>query len=56
MAGKRDPNDPRNTLYMHTIEIIDKVKPNLFVLENVKGILSFREKDGIKVIDKIIKN
>lgn len=54
MAGKRDVNDPRNQLYNYTIDIIKKVKPKVFCLENVKGILSYKEKDGIKVIDKII--
>lgn len=54
MAGKRDPNDERNQLYKHTIDVIAKVRPKLFVLENVKGILSFKESDGVLVIDKII--
>ncbi|SJZ49581.1 DNA cytosine methyltransferase [Mycoplasmopsis verecunda] len=54
MAGRRDPNDERNQLYKYTIDIIKKVEPKLFVLENVKGILSFRENDGVLVIDKII--
>lgn len=54
MAGKRNPNDHRNQLYKYTIDIIDRVKPKLFVLENVKGILSFKESDGNLVIDKIV--
>ena len=56
MAGKRDPNDPRNQLYKFTIDVINKTKPNIFVLENVKGILSFKESDGILVMKKIINN
>ncbi|QIW62481.1 DNA cytosine methyltransferase [Mycoplasmopsis gallinacea] len=55
MAGKRNPDDPRNQLYKYTIKVIEKVKPKYFVLENVKGILSFKEKDGSLVIDKIIE-
>ncbi|QBF34808.1 DNA cytosine methyltransferase [Mycoplasmopsis phocirhinis] len=54
MAGKRNPSDKRNQLYKYTIDVIRRVEPKLFVLENVKGILSFRENDGILVINKII--
>lgn len=53
LAGKRNPDDPRNQLYKYTIEIIDKVKPKIFLLENVKGILSM---ENGRVIDKIIKS
>ena len=55
LAGKRDRNDPRNQLYKYTIDVIKKTKPKMFCLENVKGILSFKESDGEKVIDKISK-
>jgi DNA (cytosine-5)-methyltransferase 1 len=55
MAGKRNPDDPRNQLYKYTIDIIKRVKPKIFVLENVKGILSFKERDGELVINKIQK-
>ena len=54
MAGKRSHEDDRNKLYLHTIEIIKNTNPNVFVLENVKGILSFKDEDGILIIDKII--
>lgn len=53
MAGKRCQDDPRNQLYKYTIKYIEELNPNYFVLENVKGILSFKEKDGILVIQKI---
>lgn len=56
MAGKRSQADPRNQLYKYTIDVIKRVKPIFFCLENVKGILSFKESDGIKVIEKIIEN
>ncbi|WP_322960890.1 DNA cytosine methyltransferase [Mycoplasmopsis cynos] len=54
MAGKRNPDDHRNQLYKYTIEVIERVNPRLFVLENVKGILSFKENDNELVINKII--
>lgn len=53
MAGKRSKDDPRNKLYEYTIDVIVKTQPKVFVLENVKGILSYKENDGIYVIDKI---
>jgi DNA (cytosine-5)-methyltransferase 1 len=31
-------DDHRNDLYLHVIEILTKTKPNLFLLENVRGI------------------
>ncbi|MCU9931689.1 DNA cytosine methyltransferase [Mycoplasmopsis felis] len=55
MAGKRSQEDDRNKLYLHTVDIIKNIKPEVFVLENVKGILSYKEYDGIKVTDKIIE-
>jgi len=33
-------DDPRNKLYKYYIEVINKVKPKFFVMENVKGMLS----------------
>ena len=54
MAGKRSSKDERNKLYLHTIEMIKNIEPNVFVLENVKGILSFKDEDEILIIDKII--
>lgn len=54
MAGKRSNDDPRNQLYKHTLKIIEYIQPKIFCLENVKGILSFKEKDGEYVINKIV--
>ncbi|UKS54439.1 DNA (cytosine-5-)-methyltransferase [Mycoplasma feriruminatoris] len=53
MAGKRSKSDQRNQLYKYTIDVISRLQPYGFVLENVKGILSYKEADGILVIDKI---
>ena len=36
-VGKRDINDDRNYLYLQYCRIVEKVKPEFFVLENVKG-------------------
>ncbi len=39
-VGKRDINDPRNQLYREYCRIVETVKPEFFVIENVKGLLT----------------
>ena len=39
-VGKRDINDDRNYLYLQYCRIVEKVQPDFFVLENVKGLLT----------------
>lgn len=50
MAGKRDINDPRNKLFKELLRVVKEINPPLFLMENVKGILSMQ--DG-KVINTI---
>lgn len=40
LAGKRDPNDPRARLFYEYIKIVERLDPYMFVMENVKGILT----------------
>ena len=40
VAGKRDPNDPRNRLFREFIRVVSEVKPWYVVMENVPGILT----------------
>jgi DNA (cytosine-5)-methyltransferase 1 len=47
-------NDPRNYLYKHYIEILEKLNPKIFVFENVTGLLSSKP-DGEKIFPLIIK-
>ena len=37
-VGTRDVNDPRNHLYKEYCRIVEKIKPDFFVIENVKGL------------------
>lgn len=37
-AGRRSPSDPRNELFKHHIKVVDLLKPELVLLENVQGI------------------
>ena len=57
MAGARIRNkntfieDPRNYLFLHYVNIVRIVRPKVFVLENVKGILS---KDNGAIFKEIV--
>jgi DNA (cytosine-5)-methyltransferase 1 len=55
MAGKRDKNDPRNTLFMEYVKYLDYFKPKAFIMENVMGMLSKKTENGEKVIDIIME-
>ncbi len=55
IAGKRDINDPRNSLFIEYCKYLDFFKPKAFIMENVMGILSMKTKKGTKVIDIIIE-
>lgn len=52
VAGKRDPNDPRNKLFYEFVRVVNELKPWYVVLENVPGILTM--KNG-KVKDTILR-
>jgi DNA (cytosine-5)-methyltransferase 1 len=43
VAGKRDPNDPRNQLFQEFIRIVSEVRPWYVVMENVPGILTLKK-------------
>jgi len=55
IAGKRDKNDPRNTLFMEYVKYLDYFKPKAFIMENVIGMLSKKTDAGEKVIDIIME-
>jgi DNA (cytosine-5)-methyltransferase 1 len=42
IAGLRNPEDPRGRLFEEFVEIVEKLQPKLFVMENVKGILTMK--------------
>jgi DNA (cytosine-5)-methyltransferase 1 len=53
IAGKRDPNDPRNLLYKGFVATISKFMPSVFVMENVPTISSPTNKE---LYDEIIRD
>lgn len=50
MAGRRDIDDPRNKLFKEMLRIVKEIDPPLFLMENVKGILSMGGGSVIKTI------
>ena len=41
--GRRDPNDPRNKLWRHYVDVLSRVRPAFFVIENVPQFLGTSE-------------
>ena len=50
MAGPRNPNDPRNKLFLQLLKFVDTFKPKMFVMENVPGLLTM---ENGKTIERI---
>jgi len=48
--------DKRDKLYEHFLGIVEDIKPNIIVIENVKGILSKKNPNGRKIIEKLISD
>lgn len=46
--GREDPEDPRNRLWREYIRVVDKIKPKIFVLENVDRFFSSIEFAALK--------
>lgn len=53
LAGTRDPNDPRGGLFEEYVKMVNVIRPKVFVMENVKGILTMRHfKAGMEEGDR----
>lgn len=55
LAGKRHTEDARGRLVWRYIDIIKHVMPKAFVFENVTGLLSAKDKNGNKILQKLIE-
>ncbi len=53
--AKKDPQDPRNSLFKDYARWVEHLNPQVFVMENVKGLLSRRNAEGERVIDIILR-
>ncbi|MEE5988229.1 DNA cytosine methyltransferase [Ligilactobacillus equi] len=60
MAGARNRDgfidDPRNYLFKHYFNIVKRVKPRVFIIENVKGLLSMAKGQIFKEIQNIFSD
>lgn len=52
----KDPNDPRNSLFIEFARWVKALSPKIFVMENVNGLLSRKNSEGEKVINIISSN
>lgn len=53
-GGKKDPNDPRGKLYIDYMKIARITQPKYAIIENVKGLLTRKDANNEKFIDKIM--
>lgn len=51
----KDPKDPRNSLFKNFAQWVEVLQPKVFVMENVRGLLTGRNEKGEKVVDIIKK-
>ncbi len=49
----KDPKDPRNSLFNNFVQWVDVLRPKIFVMENVRGLLTGKNHAGEKVIEII---
>lgn len=64
LAGKRDPNDPRVRLFYDYVDIVKRLRPHMFVMENVQGILTMislredisnkKKKDVLNILNELL--
>lgn len=53
LSGKRGIGDPRDNLFLHFVRFVNLIKPDLFLVENVPGMLSKKNEKGELMIDVI---
>ena len=41
--GKRMQDDPRNFLFKHFVRLVDEIRPRMFLMENVRGMLTYNK-------------
>lgn len=55
MSGKRNSRDPRGQLFKDYIKMVEKLRPKMFVMENVKGILTVNhDKETLTDKEKVL--
>lgn len=54
LSGKRNVNDPRNTLFKHYLRFVDQFRPKMAIMENVRLLTSMKNESGGLVRDEIL--
>lgn len=54
LAGKRDVNDSRNTLFSNYLKIAEHLKPKVILMENVRLLTSMKDPNGQYVSRRVI--
>src|SRR5690554_4603023 len=54
LAGKRDVNDKRNTLFEYYLKIAEQIQPKVILIENVRLLTSMKDPNGSLVSDRIL--
>lgn len=55
-SGKRDPKDPRNSLFIHFVRFVRLIQPDKFVMENVPGMKSMKTAKGENCLEIILNS
>ncbi|RMC42367.1 DNA (cytosine-5-)-methyltransferase [Lactobacillus sp. ESL0236] len=53
-GNRKGTDDDRGNLYLDVIRVIKAKKPKIVIMENVRGLLSMKNKDGSKLIYTIV--
>lgn len=48
VAGKMDPNDERSNLIFTFLDVVEKVNPKIFVMENVKALATLEKWESVR--------
>ena len=51
-VGDRKEDDPRNKLFYEFVRVVREIKPKMFVMENVPGLLTMQEGEVKEIIKK----
>lgn len=54
LAGKRDVNDKRNTLFEYYLKIAEQIQPKVILIENVRLLTSMKDPNGSLVSKRIL--
>lgn len=51
IAGRRNPEDERNNLVFHFVRLVNELRPEFFLMENVRGFNSMTTEEGQRFSD-----